>query len=181
MEVDRCHPQLMSPATDEDADRDLYLAIGRLVTESARFEEQLKFTLHSFFMDDHVTLLFTGQNWEWYVESIKTVVEQFHRLTWQAEREQLLDILNASRELRESRNWVVHGVWEHNCWWDDECIASPTATEDPDRLYHFLRSRMRKDMTERQFTVTDIEILTDRISELGSALRGFQKSVEGRI
>jgi hypothetical protein len=40
---------------------------------------------------------------------------------------------------------------------------------------------MRKELTQRQFTVTDIEILTDRISELGSDLRRLRKSIAGRI
>lgn len=104
----------MPPNTDEDSDRDLYVAIGRLVTESARFEDALFYTLDTFVLSDHLPLLFAGQSWEWYVESIKTVVAQFSHLTWRKEREELLSVLNASRELRESRNWVVHGTWEHD-------------------------------------------------------------------
>jgi hypothetical protein len=67
----------MPPNTDEDSDRDLYVAIGRLVTESARFEDALFYTLDTFVLSDHLPLLFAGQSWEWYVESIKTVVAQF--------------------------------------------------------------------------------------------------------
>lgn len=67
----------MPPNTDEDSDRDLYVAIGRLVTESARFEDALFYTLDTFALSDHLPLLFAGQSWEWYVESIKTVVAQF--------------------------------------------------------------------------------------------------------
>jgi len=171
----------MSSDTDENADRDLYLAIGRLVTETARFEDELQTTLFSLFLDDHLLLLLAGQSWEWYVESIKTVVMQCIRIAWQEEREELLAILNASQELRESRNWVVHGVWERTCWWGEGCIASPTAIEDPDRLYHFARGRVRKDFTERQFTVTDIETLANRVRDLGRNLQGIRKKINRRF
>jgi hypothetical protein len=80
----------MRPA-EEGSDHDLYLAIGRLVTESARFEQELHSTVLSFFVDDHLTLLFTGRSWEWYVESIKTVLAQLHHSTWQRERQALLE------------------------------------------------------------------------------------------
>ncbi|WP_431033666.1 hypothetical protein ACQYWQ_09190 [Streptomyces sp. P6-2-1] len=153
---------------------DLYRAIGRVAAESAQTDEAFREMIGGLLPDssDDVWMLFEGQGSDWLRNTFKMMlshVDHQHRWWSAADHQQFATLLREARELGDLRNVVIHGTWhdEMVIGWsgEDDYVGRPWGDDDTDEpLFFCMRSRQRRALQEREFTVSDVNGLATRIA-----------------
>ncbi|MEU3859780.1 hypothetical protein AB0F03_20820 [Streptomyces sp. NPDC028722] len=154
---------------------DLFRAIGRVAVESAQVDEMLREMISDLLPEsaDDVWILFEGQSSEWLSETFKTMlahVDGRYHLWAREDHEEFRKLLGVAAQLRVLRNAVVHGTWreEFTLGWSegDDYIGRPWKDGQPDeKIFWCIRSRQRKGLQEREFSISDVERLATEIAE----------------
>ncbi|GGU56899.1 hypothetical protein GCM10010211_22010 [Streptomyces albospinus] len=154
---------------------DLFKAIGRVAVESAQVDEMLREMISDLLPEsaDDVWILFEGQGSEWLSETFKTMlahVDGTFRSWAREDHEEFRKLLGWAAQLRVLRNAVVHGTWREEItlgWSDgDDYIGRPWKDSQPgEKIFWCIRSRQRKGLQEREFSITDVERLAVEIAE----------------
>ncbi|MFC4056663.1 hypothetical protein ACFOY4_43850 [Actinomadura syzygii] len=158
-----------------DGCEDLYSSLGKLVVASADMESRLRYVVSELAGDDDAGwIVFEGQSVEWLVTNGLAVLGQLEEMRrWPGGnstriRSALLEAQNANR----LRNLMVHGTWRDECILRDEgCVPRPATAPLEGRVYHVCRSRYRKGLEERQFAISDIDALAEKMWTLEQELR----------
>lgn len=166
-------------------DQEAYLALGRVVAESAMMDEILRAVLADLVGSDQSWLLWEGQNTDWLIQSCRLVMHECE--AWgivfsDEERAEFDELLVKMTQLRGLRNTVVHGVWLSSGT-GDQARPRPwgTVKEDAGRVHYVLRSRLRRDFAEQLWTAKDVDRLADEIAAVcASTVRLFRLVVDGR-
>src|SRR6266498_2471226 len=136
--------------------RDLYAAIGRVASASARLETTLRLILNDLAgMNDIAWILFEGQSTDSLISNCRTIL-------WFAgggdtiwiwnsdQRMRLTKLLDECTELRRGRNVVIHGTWSDFCEYEEryserfwECFPGLSTTAPAGRLRRSIRKARR--------------------------------------
>jgi hypothetical protein len=152
--------------------QELLLAIGRVAAASAELDETLRRVLSDLVeTDGQADVIWVGQTTEWLVNSCKAMLTQrdpFQRRWTREERERFLGFVKRAGELRALRNWVIHGTFmTHRLADNDGDVQSrPWGAWDNEPSIVCLRHRSHSGMSERMFTVTDVNRIAGEILSL---------------
>ncbi|MGP3979393.1 hypothetical protein ACTWQF_36380 [Streptomyces sp. 8N114] len=155
---------------------DLFRAIGRVAVESAQVDEMLREMISELLPGsaDDVWILFEGQSSEWLSSTFKTMLAHVdggrYRLWAPEDHEEFQKLLSWAAQLRVLRNAVIHGTWreEFTLGWTegDDYVGRPWKDgQEDEKLFWCIRSRQRKGLQEREFTISDVDRLAAEIAE----------------
>ena len=157
-------------------DDDLYRAIGRVASESARMDELLRELIGDVSgFDEILWVLLQGQNSEWLSEACKSVLRQrdpYFRRWPESHHIKILELLDEFSRYRIMRNAVIHGVWyPYEPFGEDDLLPRPWgAADDGSPIYYCTRSRYRKIDEVREMSVHDVTLLAEKIAKVQSRL-----------
>ncbi|MFH9215923.1 hypothetical protein [Streptomyces globisporus] len=152
---------------------ELYPALGMLVVASADMESRLRYVVSELAGADPGWIIFEGQSVEWLVQNGKAVLRELEAARrWPQENsDRIRDAFRSALEANRLRNVMVHGEWRTDCLDWEKCMPRPSSGAVDLRIFHVCRSRYRKGFEERQFAVSDVEALADKMWSLERELK----------
>lgn len=153
-------------------DGDLYRAIGRVASESARMDELLRELIGDVSgVDELLWVLLQGQSSEWLSETCKSILPQrdpYFRRWPKSHHAKILELLDEFSRYRVIRNAVIHGVWyPYEPFGEEDFFPRPWgATDDGSPVYYCTRSRYRKLDEVREMSVCDVAVLAEKIADV---------------
>lgn len=152
---------------------DVYPALGRLVVSSGYLEGQLRSFAHWLAVSDESWVIFAGQNVDWLIQTARAMLSELKYASEFSlqDIERFESALSKAKELSEDRNHLVHGHWRVANLLGDEFEPRPQNSPADERVFYVARSKLRKDDKVRQVAVVDIELLADRMFELGQEIQ----------
>lgn len=151
----------------------LYPVLGKLVTESASMEISLRYVVSWLSgNDDAGWIIFEGQSIDWLVSNGLAMVSELKPPPSlpSANMKRIQKVFNDAQQAYRLRNTMVHGEWLLDCLMKEDCVKRPSTSPPDNRIFHVCRSRYRKGIEEHQVAIIDVELLSQRMSDIKDEL-----------